>query len=121
LINKNFYFNLTLLIGIAVAPVLIHNNLSPAVLSMLNLILGHLFSEYGRIINRLDTEHNRTGGWYLSPALVPLIPFIILSNAILVLVSPLSKINYWLEQSLPVFVNLPFSTHKQRSNQPAPQ
>jgi hypothetical protein len=90
---------LTLLIGIAVAaPLLIHQQLITGSIINAELILGAsiLGVSDGLLIGLIPSTIALVVG-ILSPALAPMIPFIILSNAILVLVfSYLSKINYWL-------------------------
>ena len=90
---------LILLIGIAVAaPLIIRQQLIVGSIINAELILGAsiLGVSDGLLIGLIPSSIALAVG-ILSPALAPMVPFIILSNAILVLIfSYLSKINYWL-------------------------
>ena len=97
-IKKEALLTLAVLIGIAIAaPLLFKQQLITGTIVNATLIIGVslLGARDGLLIGLLPSSVALATG-LLSPALAPLIPFIIIGNAILVLTfSYLSRINYW--------------------------
>ena len=97
-IRKETILTLSVLIGIAVAaPLLIKQQLITGTIVNATLILGtaRLGARDGLLIGLLPSSIALATG-LLSPVLAPMIPFIIVGNAILVLTfSYLKNLNYW--------------------------
>jgi hypothetical protein len=98
-INKEALLTLVLLIGVAiVAPMFIKQQLITGTIVNATLIIGVslLGARDGLLIGLLPSSIALATG-LLSPALAPMIPFIIIGNALLVLTfGYLSRINFWM-------------------------
>jgi hypothetical protein len=97
-IKKEALLTLVLLIGVAIAaPIFFKQQLITGTLVNTTLIIGVslLGARDGLLIGLLPSSVALATG-LLSPALAPMIPFIIIGNSILVLTfSYLSRINFW--------------------------
>ncbi|MBN1188206.1 MAG: iron hydrogenase [Dehalococcoidales bacterium] len=97
-LRKEALLTLALLIGIAIAaPLLIKQQLITGAIVNATLIIGVslLGARDGLLIGLLPSSIALATG-LLSPALAPMIPFIIVGNALLVLTfNYLSKMNFW--------------------------
>jgi hypothetical protein len=97
-IRKEAILTLSVLIGIAVAaPLLIKQQLITGTIVNATLIIGAVWlgARDGLLIGLIPSSAALATG-LLSPALAPMVPFIIVGNAILILTfSYLKNLNYW--------------------------